>query len=131
MAFLCEAVTVEADGSMNIQRIIDCIRLKPSATLPIDLHFKLVIGLISGDSSSDPRLMLRSQNPNQDLSSSAFLPFDIPPYNGVPYRFSTNLLLHIETVGTYWIELLLQDKLLTRIPLMIVLEQNVSEPQIQ
>lgn len=135
-ALLCEKVLQEKDESVTIMRIIDKIQYRlegVGVTLPAGIKpvvaVQGLVSLKSGPVTGDHTIKVVVERPNGDRK-------DVFTY---PTKFlgndqGANLILQmglgIDMDGLYWFDVLFDDEVLTRIPLMVT-PMPVPEQQAQ
>ncbi len=131
-AVLCEVALTEQDGVVSLIRLVDRITVSavgfdpPTDMPPQNINLKLVIVLKSGQARSRMTLNVRPEAP-----SGLQLPaFEAPVFfegedRGV--NVIVQFQLSADQEGLYWLDILLDAQLLTRVPLRIVYQpQRVS-----
>ena len=139
MAVLCEKAIREVDGVISLVRITDKVTGKlvgpvipdPLPAFPVSLS--LVIMLRAGEARGPYVIRLRPEPPSGEPIAETEVPvnFTGPPEMGM--NFIINLTMAVSQEGFYWITVLLNDDLLTRIPLQVEYEfqqaEDPAEPQ--
>lgn len=130
-AFFCESVLLESTGGLqpgfipSIIRLVDIVNLPSVQDAPqpgtfFNLQVNFFILFKAGEARGERELMVRQVNPSGQAIDSAKWKFglqDFPEGNSVIH--STHVPIKWDKEGTYWFELLLGDRLLTRIPLIL------------
>ena len=135
MALICEKVLEEKSGLLTPVRVIDrmMINLGRGAQWPqpVPVPHHVVIGLKSGAARGSYAISLKLEGPDGQPAA---------PEMKFPVLFEgedrgVNLVLQMAFVpkleGLYWYDVCLDGKLLTRIPLRIVVQQVSIGPQPQ
>lgn len=127
-ALLCEAVLQEKDERISIIRMIDRVTLtapaasSPEVLPPLPLNLNALISFKSGSARGRHTVKWRIETP-----SGIKLPEQLLPVLFEGEDRGVNLILHINMVvdqeGVYWFDVLLEDQLLTRIPLRILYQR--------
>jgi hypothetical protein len=136
MATFCEKVLHEKDGVLSIIRAIDRVMITtsgvgaPAEMPPNVINYPIVITLRSGFAKGRFNLTLRPQSPSGkifgQLSIGVLLEGDDRSANIV-----LNAAIPLSEEGLYWFDVLLEEQLLTRIPMRLIyqhLSQGQSEP---
>jgi hypothetical protein len=127
-ALLCEKVLQEKDEVISIIRIVDRITLTAHASLspetlpPMPVSLYALISFKSGSAKGRHTVKWITETP-----SGIRLPEQLLPVLFEGDDRGVNLVLNINMVvdqeGVYWFEVLLEDQLLTRIPLRILYQR--------
>lgn len=130
MAVLCERVLEERDGTLSIIRVVDRITqtvmaASDAALPPVIVSLSAVVSLKSGSARGSHKLAVRPETPLgvrlSETSTSVLLEGED---RGAGFTLTlANLVLDQE--GLYWFDVLLDDAVITRMPLRIV-RQRVS-----
>lgn len=139
LAVLCENMLQDKDGVNSLIRIIDTFTVQaqtpagepiPSAAFsffPPTIAFQLVIGFKSGQAKGNRTLKLIAKMPSgQVISESATtisLDGEQEPRGSV---VRIPMYLGAKEQGVYWIDVLLNDELMTQIPLRVRFEGGVD-----
>jgi hypothetical protein len=127
LATFCERVLQEQDNVLSIIRAIDRIILTGSENAPSELpeggtlRLTFVVALKADDAQGRYPIALRVQAP-----SGVYLPeqrFDVMFEGG---ERGVNLLLDLAldaVEGLYWVEVLVSDSLLTRVPMRVMYQR--------
>jgi Family of unknown function (DUF6941) len=127
-ALLCEKVLQEKDETISVIRMIDRITLTVSApsspeTIPSTIiNLSALISLKSGSAKGKGIVILRVETP-----SGLKLPDQLLPVlfegddRGVNLIVAFNMVIDQE--GVYWFDVLLEEQLLTRVPLRILYQR--------
>lgn len=127
LATFCEKVLQEQDGVLSIIRAIDRIILTGAEGAPSELpeggtlQLTLAVALKADDAQGRHPVALRVQSP-----SGVFLPeqrFDVM-FEGGERGVNLILNLGLEAVeGLYWVEIVVSDSLVTRVPLRVMYQR--------
>jgi hypothetical protein len=127
-AFLCEKVLREGDGVLSFVRVVDrFIRPRPSAVpkgaqiLPIQVM--LVASFKSGGLPTGPyKVKTRLHKPESTGSPLFETDNDVFVEGGEDQGFAlvNPLVMNPEEQGLYWIDVLFEDRMVTRIPFRIL-----------
>jgi hypothetical protein len=130
VATICEKVLQEADGVLSIIRSVDRMNITvtgPGAPTELPqgvIQPTLVVCLKSDDAMGRHPLNVRVQQP-----TGLMLPtqtFDVM-FEGAERGVNLILQMQLEAIeGLYWFEVLLNESLLTRVPLRIVYQRIPS-----
>jgi hypothetical protein len=131
-AVFCDSVVEGADGAMSAIRIIDHVRLKIPANAPADVLSAKKPALVSlwlllsfktgfAKGKHEVRLVMHSPLGKRHVIKKDRVPFRKEPHGGINLKINLNVL--IKNFGLFWIDVYLDGKLLTRMPLQISLER--------
>lgn len=132
MATLCEKTLQEADGVLSIIRAVDRVVVTAEGPdLPTDLPrgrlpLILVVMLKSDEARGRYPITLRTQQPSglylEDRTFDAI-------FEGEERGFNLILQIDVDAVeGLYWFDVVLNDQLLTRVPLRIMYRRVQAGP---
>ena len=131
IALLCEGVTFDPDGCMNIIRIISRIIVPSTVALPTNCMRKFVFGIVpNGLLVGETPLTIQVERPSKQRNTVT-IPFNLPQQSATGYTMAIDLNLEIVEFGLHWINLLFADLLLTRIPLSVLSEQEIRMASVQ
>ena len=127
-ALLCERVLQEKDETVSVIRLIDRLAVTVNAlnspeTMPsITANLTLFVGLKSGSARGRNTIKIRTEAPSgitlsDQLLSALFEGED----RGV--NLIVNMGLTLDQEGVYWFNILLEETLLTRIPLRVLYQR--------
>ena len=125
MAVLCEKAIREVDGVISLVRITDKVTgtlagpVKPDPLPAFPVSLSLVIMLRAGEARGPYVLKVRPESPSGEPIAENELPVNFTGPSGTGANFIINLGMPVSQEGVYWITVLLNDDLLTRIPLEI------------
>ncbi len=127
-AVICEKVLQEKDETLSIIRMIDRFIVtvsahgSPESLPPIPFNFAVLISLKSGKARGRNTVKLRIESP-----SGLKLPDQLLPVLFEGEDRGVNLILNLNLVidqeGVYWFDVLLEEQLLTRMPLRTVYQR--------
>ena len=127
-AILCEKVLQEKDETISIIRMIDRITLTVSAlgspeTIPsTTINMNALIALKSGLARGRGTVKLRVETPSDLKLPDQLLPVLFEGDDrGVNLIVAFNMVIDQE--GVYWFDVLLDERLLTRVPLRILYQR--------
>lgn len=127
-AFFCEKVLREADGVISAIRIIDRINIVGDSDEmpPTPFQATLVIVLKSGEMRGPARVRVAPTTPsNQPMPVIEFpVYFEGDADRGVGIVAETRFA--IPEAGLFWFDVQMADSTITRIPLRVVYQKNVS-----
>ncbi len=124
-AVLCENVIEDKQGVLSLIRVVDRFQHlavgsdAPAEMPPLPVSVHLVLIFASGEAHGRGEIRLAVQKPDglsQDLSTVPVLWEGED--RGANINLQLNMVLTIE--GLYWIEVRLENELLTRVPLRVV-----------
>jgi hypothetical protein len=124
-AVFCEQVLQEQDGVLSLIRIVD--RITHSAVGPdipeqmpqVPINLRAVITLKSGDSRGRHQVTIRPEAPSGQQLDPVTLPVLFEGEDrGV--NLVVQLGLVVDQEGLYWFDVLLGNRILTRMPLRVV-----------
>jgi hypothetical protein len=121
LAVLCERVLREADGVMSLIRIVDRITIQGSldSAAPPTFPLTAVIGLKAGFARGSYLLKVKTISPaHQDLGAAELPMLFEGEDRGAVVGLTLAFQPHEE--GLYWLEVYLQDVLITKMPLRVV-----------
>ncbi len=130
-AMICEKILTE-DKVVSAIRIIDTVTLHTVPTLTegsegVEFPFTLYVGFRTGKARGKYPLELRWIMPSGKTIPAAKTDVEFSP----PAHGGRNVMLPVklrwEGVGLYWYEILLEGKLVSRIPLMVALSPNKEQ----
>ena len=127
-ALLCEKVLQEKDGVISVIRMIDRITLtalassSPETLQPMPVSLYALISFKSGNAKGRHTVKLVTETP-----SGIRLPEQLFPALFEGDDRGVNLVLNINVVvdqeGVYWFDVILEDQILTRMPLRILYQR--------
>jgi hypothetical protein len=126
MAVFCERLDQQPDGTVDVLGVVDGVSLSRDADRggsAIDEGAPVVrlLGLVSlraGDARGRHTLSLRAHFPDGELGATLARPIELTDRSpgatiGFPFE------LEARDTGTYWFDVTFDDRLLTRIPLVV------------
>lgn len=124
-AFFCEKILEDKDGSLSAIRIVDRVTqtatgpAAPEEMPPLPIQLWALITLRSGKARGRRTIGIRPENPSGQQTELMVLPIH---FEGEErgQNFRTQIGFVAETEGLYWFDVLLDDQLLTRIPLRVM-----------
>jgi len=130
MAVFCEKVLQEKDNVLSAIRIVDrftqstSVEGAPDIMPPFTIGVSILIGFKSGDVKGKWELKLKPIAPSgQELPGFAGPIFFEGEERGANVVIQYGLTAKEE--GIYWFDIMLNDKLLTRMPLRIIYEKTL------
>lgn len=143
LAVLCENALEDKDGVTSLIRIVDTFKIRtqtsagkyiPSEaiaalapTLAPTLTFQVVIGIKAGNARGRRTLKIIPKTPSGKQLGETILPITLDGEKeprGSMLRASTTIVVSEE--GLYWIDVLLNNELVTKIPFSVIYEQVES-----
>ncbi len=121
VAVFCEKVLIERDGVVSAIRIIDTVLipedqgLPPGAAIPVSVMVSLKSGDFVGESLVS--VMLEEPDGTRKPFPEKWPVIFAGGEQGV--NLVANFLLGIQTLGLYWVEIIWNDEVLTRVPLKL------------
>lgn len=137
-AVVCEKVLQEKDETLSFIRVIDRFTVAapdvdqfpelPHLSLPVTVALGFRSGAYAGTRGVD----LRIHTPSGDLvKTGGDTPLPLPVFfqgGEAGANLVMSLTLDVSTEGLYWIDVLLDEDLITRLPVRIVHQQVVPQP---
>lgn len=127
-ALLCEKVLQEKDGIISVIRMIDRITLTvnaldaPETMPPTSINLHALISLKSGSARGRGTLKLSIEAPSGLKQQDQLLPVLFEGDDrGVNLIIAVNMVVDQE--GVYWFNIILDEQLLTRVPLRILYQR--------
>ena len=128
VAAICERVLQEKDETISMVRMIDRLAVtvnalgSPEAMPPTVASITILISLKSGKARGRSTIKLRPEAPSGLKLPDQLLPVLFEGEDrGV--NLILNLSLLVDQEGVYWFDVLLEEQLLTRIPLRILYQR--------
>jgi len=126
MAILCEKALQEQDGVMSVIRVVDRVLhtvagpSAPESMPPLPINLVAVVSFKSGEARGRYAVKLRPETPSGLKKQEISLPvlFEGGEDRGV--NVIVNISLQVQEEGLYWFDVLLDDVVVTRIPLRVV-----------
>jgi len=136
-AVFCESTLEDASGKISAIGILDGCQLflsndappdVPSESQPAALVQNALFIFRSGDSPGKHKLRLVVEQPNGKRIKTAEKDIDLsgPSHGGI--NLKTNLLLQVSASGVYWVDVILDDKRVTRMPLNVTVQRLPAPP---
>lgn len=133
-ALLCERVLTEQDGVISLIRIVDRLThtvvgpQAPAAMPPVRISWQLVLIFKSGAARGRAEVVLQLEEPSGlRVPHQTLLPvFFEGDDRGVQLIVALDLELTQE--GLYWIDVLLEGRLMTRVPLRVIYQRVTTSP---
>lgn len=132
-AFFCET-TIEdkQDGAVSAIRMFDQLAVNVHGFVPpnsaseehgIPVQVSGLVSFKSGDSPGDHEVRLKMESPSgkSRVVYEQTLRFTDPPHGGANIRI--NSLIRIKKGGLFWMQVFLDDRLVTLMPLQISVQQ--------
>jgi hypothetical protein len=128
VAAICEKVLQEKDETISMIRMIDRLAVtvnalgSPESMPPTAANVTILISLKSGKARGRSTIKLRPEAPSGLKFPDQLLPVLFEGEDrGVNLILNLNLV--VEQEGVYWFEVLLEEQLLTRIPLRVLYQR--------
>lgn len=128
-ASFCDRLLIEEQGFYSIIRMVDSVTV-PAATpvasgtgASVKLGLTLFLMFRSGVKPSSAELRVRRNAPNETAGTtpSQMVAF---PGEGASVPVRIDFSLDFDLPGRYWFDVLLDDLIVTRVPLMIVFDRQ-------
>lgn len=131
-AFFCEKILQESDGVVSAIRIVDRINAQavgldvPDEMPKIPVNLTLFVSFRSGEArgSHDFTLVFVPPSGVSTQRQTNSVLFEGGEDRGVNVMIPLNML--VDQPGVYWFDILLGDRLVTRIPLRIVYQRQTQ-----
>ncbi len=133
-ALLCERVLREKDESLTLVRIADRIQYQikgrglPEGIKPL-VSIQGLVSVKSGPVTGDHKISIIAEKPNGDRKEAVVFPVKFLGKDQ-GQNLILNMNVGVDQDGLYWFDVMFDDELLTRIPLMIIPLQE-EEPAVQ
>lgn len=135
-AVLCENVLVDNDKALSVIRIIDRLTIElgptdlanvPSKEHPLAVELKLLVILKSGGVAGKYSLAFEMDDPTEETHTfmQKIISLDDEPQGGLNLR--TNLTLVVRKPGLHCINVLVDGRVLGRVPFMVVVTRKPQE----
>jgi hypothetical protein len=134
-AVMCEKVLTDKDGAISMIRAVDKITatatgpVVPEQMPPTQVNLSLVIMLKAGEARGRFMVKIRPEAPGGVRLAETELPVSFPGAPDAGANLIVNFGLVAAHEGLYWIDILLDDQLLTRSPLRIEYQPLRTGPQ--
>lgn len=125
-AILCEKVLEERDGVKSAIRIIDQINraawgvTPPAMMEPFPYSIAMLLRLKAGAARGTYRIDVRIMKPSNEVAGTMSHPVYFPGPDDAGTDVVVNMQLQFDEAGTWWFEILVEDKRWMRVPLRIV-----------
>jgi hypothetical protein len=138
-SFFCEKIIEDKqDSALSAIRIIDTITVQLDASTPPEIpseEHRIPIGIASllsfktGDSPGEHTVRVVMRSPSGKESETVYeqiIRFPPEPQGGANLRVQN--LIHVKKGGVFWMEVFLDDKPVTRMPLLISIQRGETVP---
>jgi hypothetical protein len=136
-AIYCHNILEDLRGMLTIQGITDTLHIKlgplapesmPSKEHPVVINHQLLLIFRSGDAPGKYRLRLVIEGPSGKRMNAINEPITLsdPPHGGATVK--TAATLSVGGGGLYLIDVFLNSKLMTRMPINIAIERDQVNP---
>ena len=134
-ACICEKVLLEQDGVLSAIRIVDKLNLHQSPREKLDAKTQaqaiagitILVGLKSGDYKGSGKLSLKAYLPSGQKMSNVKMETEIEFKGGMQGANTIiNVGIPFSEEGVYWIDILFEGKVLTRVPLSVSVFPDLS-----
>jgi hypothetical protein len=135
MAALCERAIREVDNVVSVIRVADKVTGRivgpviPDVLPPVPVSLTLVIMLRAGQARGSYTLRIRPEPPSGPPLAETEVPVSFTGTPEMGANLIVNLTMAVDQEGAYWITVLLNDDLLTRIPLLVEYSFQQTEAQ--
>jgi len=125
IAAFCDKVLQEQDGVISLIRVIDQINSTakgpgaPKEMPPLDYQIFAVISLKSGSARGKHTIAIKQESPAGLMISPAFEQQVVLEGEERGHNLVVNMQLKFDEEGLYWFHVLLDDELLTKMPLRV------------
>jgi hypothetical protein len=122
IATLCEKILTEADGAISLIRVFDRYTVPapspegPNPTIPANVVLAFRSGIYRGPAT----IKFRTISPSEDLLGAIEFPVQFEGDNERGTLLMFNMGFSPQEQGLYWFEVLLDEDLVTRIPLRVI-----------
>jgi hypothetical protein len=139
-ATVCEKVLQEKDETLSLIRMVDRVTVNiPSpdvfaAGAHLNLPIVVAIGFKSGEFRGTRELDLRLHTPGGEIVRTEGTPLPIRVFfrgEETGANFIMTLMLDASSEGLYWIDVLLDGAVVTRLPLRIAHQSDEPQPPMQ
>ncbi len=123
-ALLCEKVLQEKDETLTLVRVADRIQYRiqgqglPEGIRPA-VNIQGLVSLKSGPVTGDHRIRIVTERPNGDRKEAVAFPVKFLGKDQ-GQNLILNLTLGVDQDGLYWFDVMFDEELVTRIPLMVI-----------
>lgn len=133
-AVFCEKVLSEKDGVLSAMRIIDRITVTASGAAPPErmpltsINVTALISFKSGFFKGSAEIKVVGRNPSQKTFATTTLPILLEGED----RGATSILqmnMQVNEDGLYWFDVMIGERLVTRMPLRVIYQRIASGPQ--
>jgi hypothetical protein len=134
-AVFCESILEDAGGKMSAIGIVDGTNFflqpetpadVPSEAQPIIFMGNIVIILRSGDSPGKHKLRLIMEQPDGKRKKAMEKEIELSDRPNGGINIKTGITLQIQLAGLYWIDVILDNKRITRMPFNITIQRLPS-----
>jgi len=136
-AVFCDSVVRGEDGAFSAIRMVDTVTLAippdatpemPSAELPLFTQMKALFSFKRGSSAAKHTLSLVLETPSGTRKEvkAVELNFTGPEQGGVTIQGNIDFVISAD--GLFWIDVLLDEKCMTRMPLKIIIQRAQPLP---
>jgi hypothetical protein len=138
-SFFCEKIIEDKqDSALSAIRIIDTINVQLDPSTPSEIHSEehrvpvSIASLLSfktGDSPGEHTVRIVMQSPSGKESETVFeqvIPFPPEPQGGANLRVQN--VIQVKKGGLFWMEVILDGKPVTRMPLLISIQRAETVP---
>lgn len=131
-AVFCESIMEGPDNILSAVRIVDGIKLLataeapagfPSKEYPYLLHQNMLLIFRSGDSPGKHELKLITTKPDGKKSKPHIQSIKLTPKPNGGTNLKSHLAVAVTAVGVYWIDVFLDNKLMTRMPISVDIQR--------
>jgi hypothetical protein len=132
-AVFCDNILEEMGGVVTAYRIVDSVQGLIAASAPPDLpskknpiEFRLNMLLVfrSGDSPGKHKLKLVVESPLGKRKTMSAQEIELSPEPQGGINFKSNFVLRAYSNGMFWVDVILDGKRLTRMPLSVAMRRE-------
>jgi hypothetical protein len=130
MAVFCERILEEADGVISVMRIVDKVVVSTDKDefQPGVIELGVVVAFKSGDAAGKFHLELVGREPTGKVTFKVVSDLELKG-GGHGSRIAKRIPIPVTMVGLYWVDVLLDSRRVTRMPLEI-LYQKRTPPEV-
>ncbi len=137
LAVFCEQVIEDKSNVLTLVRIVDQITVSVSAGTDVSddlppgsgMNTNLVIGLRAGEARGKQRVQITFEHPDGSRHPGPEMPVHFTPGAAGGANLVLNITIALSTAGVYWADVLVNKRLVTRLPLEV--RYQVIPPGIQ
>ncbi len=133
-ATLCESVLQEAENRFTLVRLLDRMEIAFPADAPdpfpsVTIQIKAVIAFKSGGFVGEKKLAVKTVDPKGEIAAAAFESRLVFEGNEHGTQLVLSLNIGTDREGLYWLDVLLDEEMVTRIPLRLTFTRQLQADQ--